>query len=324
MGAAAGRGADVADPATGGLPPEHREVLEQLASGPWADVGRWRGKISDEPAMSHQSTDCWRPGTLAHFRVALLRHLEAKGAHTLPELEASPPEVLHLPLEAEELTVTLDSARRHGLVARLDPDSGFGPPRPADEWIVTESGRHLARRGLPWLLPHVGRVAGAALTGIAALLTILGTRLSVEGGFWSIAWLVAIGLAGVALVGGAAAWLRGRRSGVGATKRAVAEDWARWAYVFSDLYPLATKSFPWKPMTVAAVVIAIGGLGPNWVDGAAAAEVAFVVAALGGWLYFLLTVGNWLTRWSDIWMEIDKRRLVTLLGGDREPQPVSE
>jgi hypothetical protein len=291
-------------------PPTMAE-LESWAKDPaLLAIARLSGKIADEPAMSRLPwSERWRPRTLTHFRMALLDHLQAKGAHTFSELVGSPPEVLGLPLRRSELGAALESARRHRLVARLDPQTGSGPASARDEWVVTEAGRRLSRRGLPWLLPHVGGISVKLLGAVGATLTILGATLHPTG-FWSIFLPAMIALFVVSLVAAGAVWFRARQIGAGWAKDAVAADWTRWAEAFPDLYGKATKPFPWRWLVVSVLAIAIGVTAPFWMPGGRTwSEVVLYVGILGGWLLLLLTVGNWLTRWGDIKAALRRRRV---------------
>jgi hypothetical protein len=248
-------------------------------------------ELSHEPAARLLPPgERWRPRTWAHFRYVVLGHLQVEGAHSLAELERNSPEVLGLALSGRELQAVLESCRRRGFVARLDP--GAGALKPHDEWIATEGGRRAARPAIPWFLGHAGRVSVAMFGTVVSLVGLLGIRLSGETSskVFAIGFPVAMGL-GIAFW--AIVWFRHRSSG-GRGGRVVAEDWLRWRHERQALRAVAFKRFPWKWLFLSLAAATTGlGLGVTGHDD------ALVVALILGYLFFI-PVFFWTGRWSEI------------------------
>jgi hypothetical protein len=238
----------------------------------------------------------WRPRTWARFRRVVLVHLRDEGAHSLDELVADPPGVLGLPLSSQELTAVLESCRRRGLVARLDPGAGSGSLGPDDEWMITDEGRRLTRHSAAWALDHAGRLLNLVVA-LIPLAAIVGLSKLLDTGEVDV--IPALLLVAVALVAGMAIaiWLRPRLNGSRA-RRAVALDWIRWQRERPTLQEKALEGFPGRWAIGALVAFGAGLLvlgffpGLDW--------LAFVPFYLSG-----LPIYAWLTRWDEI--ESDRR-----------------
>ena len=267
------------------------------------------------PAGEH-----WRPRTWAHFRYIVLGHLQVEGAHSLRDLAGDPPEVLGQPLSSRELRAVLESCRRHGFVARLDPGSASGALLPDDEWTVTNEGRRATRPAVPWFLGHAGRASRPIASVVAALVGILGISLTTGRGVGG----VADDALRLALVLGIVFWvvvlLRHRLSG-GRGGRVVAEDWARWQHERPDLMAVAFKRIPWKSLLLALATLTIGIVAVAWVPGVDEKARALMFVAIPAWL-FMLPVLYWASRWNEIEASGVNRR--TKVRVDRAVQEVVE
>ena len=258
----------------------------------------------------------WSPRTWAHFRYLVLQRLHEKGAHTVAELTADPPKPLGFPLDEQELTAVLESARRRRLITRLDPDSGTGPVTPTDEWIVTDRGRSAIGGVTPWLFGQAAR-----LRTFAPLLTIAGALGAWQFlGDWArhgdsktIAWLVMGTLLGLeaVLIGGV--MVRSRKTGADA-QSLVAKDWKRWATENPEGHRVAMESFPsirFVPLLAVCVVGAFAAPQPSTrmtSTGAVHQDPIMVLFQLSPFgIVFLLVFAlsiywwyDWTSRWSRI------------------------
>lgn len=158
------------------------------------------------------------------------------------------------------MIATVDSARRLGLIAPLDPAASREALTGQTQWAVTDNGRRTIRHGLPWVFDKLG-----GLTKMSSILTLVVGAISLGA---ILHWLherngaeVALGAELVIfLVWGIcslALALRSRSAGARA-RRTASQDWRRWQQDRPEWSEIATRGFPLWP-TLAAVLL----LGPK-------------------------------------------------------------
>lgn len=236
------------------------------------------------------SEESWRPRTWRHFRYALLRHLQDQGAHSLEDLTADPPEVLHLGLNRTELLAVIDSSWRKGLIRRFDTATAGGPIASRDGWAVTEDGQRTIRHGLPWIFDKLDLVPKmvsliAALLGTAIVGNWLRSRSETE-----IAIIAGFGLlAFLALFA-----LRSHAAGANA-RRAASRDWKRWQNDRPEWSKIAQRRFPWWAAAAPLVAVSVVVLLAKHVSGALVEQFGALLVIFA-WTPLL----GWFSRWDEI------------------------